>query len=98
MTQMENRGTVKSTCLLWPLLFAFTSHSQPVINIATGPGSWHSLFVKADGSLWGMGYNPFGQLGDGTTNNVNQPERIPATNVISISAGKHTLILKSNGS
>ena len=25
-----------------------------------------SLYVKSDGSLWGMGYNGFGQLGSGT--------------------------------
>jgi len=99
ISKMEKRRTVKPTCLLWTMwLCCIAAHAQPVTKIATGPGSWHSLFLKADGSLWGMGYNPFGQLGDGTTNNVNQPENILAADVAAFSAGKHTLILKSNGS
>jgi hypothetical protein len=30
-------------------------------------GHGHSLFLKSDGSLWGMGANEHGQLGDGFT-------------------------------
>ena len=59
----------------------------------------HSLFIKSDGSLWAMGYNQFGQLGDGTTNNVNIPEKIVASNVTAIAAGAaHSLFLKNDGS
>ncbi len=35
---------------------------------AIAAGDDHSLFLKSDGSLWAMGYNDFGELGDGTTN------------------------------
>src|SRR5581483_1093699 len=35
----------------------------------------HSLFIKSDGSLWGMGQNDQGQLGDGTFNSTNKPEQ-----------------------
>jgi alpha-tubulin suppressor-like RCC1 family protein len=80
------------------VLQAVTIRAQPVTKIAAGAGSWHSLFLKADGSLWGMGYNPFGQLGDGTTNNVNYPEQIMAGDVTGFSGAKHTLILKRDGS
>jgi alpha-tubulin suppressor-like RCC1 family protein len=38
-------------------------------------GANHSLFL-AGGSLWVMGYNQYGQLGDGTTNNQYVPEKI----------------------
>src|SRR5260370_28777430 len=41
-----------------------------------GVVSGHHLFVKSDGSLWGMGYNYGGQLGDGTTTDRHTPERI----------------------
>ena len=66
---------------------------------AIAAGSFHSLFLKSDGSLWGMGYNLYCQLGDGTTNNVNLPEQIVASNVTAIAAGwAHSLFLKNDGS
>src|SRR5512136_1151716 len=96
---MKAPQALKIASLLFAALIeAIPGRAQPVTKIATGPGSWHSLFLKADNSLWGMGYNPFGQLGDGTTNNVNYPEQIVASDVIGFSAAKHTLILKSDGS
>ncbi|MGC9944352.1 MAG: hypothetical protein ABSE48_21205, partial [Verrucomicrobiota bacterium] len=58
-----------------------------------------SLFLKADGSLWGMGYNFYGQLGDGTDTNRNLPEQILSGGVTAISAGANDgLFLKSDGS
>ena len=70
---------------------------------AIAAGVYHSLFLKSDGSLWAMGYNGYGQLGDGSIDggnyNTNLPEQIVASNVTAIAAGyKHSLFLKSNGS
>jgi alpha-tubulin suppressor-like RCC1 family protein len=68
-----------------------------VTAIAAGGG--HSLFLKSDGSLWGMGANMYGQLGDGTFKNTNRPEQILAGGVTAIAAGSnHSLFLKSDGS
>jgi alpha-tubulin suppressor-like RCC1 family protein len=69
-------------------------------NVTTvAAGIFHSLFIKGDGSLWAMGDNRYGQLGDGTTNNTNLPEQIIATNVVAIAAGYyHSLFLKGDGS
>ena len=79
------------------LLSVVTVNAQPVIKVAAG--SCHTLFLKSDGSLWGMGDNRYGQLGNGTNGAANFPEQILASNVTAIAAGGyHTLFLKSDGS
>ena len=84
------------------MLQALTSGAQPVTKIAAG--GYHSLFLKSDGSLWAMGDNQSGELGDGTYGQPpyfgpNQPEQIGASNVMSIAGGfMHSLFLKSDGS
>ena len=76
-----------------------------VTNIAQGCTAEHSLFLKSDGSLWAMGHNQEGQLGDGTFGNpasnysTNRPEQIVASGVTAIATGfSHSLFLKSDGS
>ena len=62
-------------------------------------GDYHSLFIKTDGSLWGMGGNWEGFLGDGTYNGTNRPELIVASNVVAVAAGAaHSLFIKTDGS
>ena len=78
-------------------LQAVTSGGQTVTNIVAGGN--HSLFLKSDGSLWAMGDNADGELGDGTYNPTNLPEQIVASNVKAIAAGNNfSLFIKSNGS
>lgn len=65
------------------------------------------LILKDDNTLWGMGYNEYGQLGLGTFDNAaevyipshyEQPQKI-AYNVKKVSAGsKHSVIMKTDGS
>lgn len=86
---------------LFMLVLAFwqavAARAAAVTKIAAG--HYHSLFLMSDGSLWAMGHNEYGQLGDGTTNLVKQPERIVSSNVVAISCGRwHSLFLKSDGS
>jgi ribosomal protein L27 len=53
--------------------------------------------VKTDGTLWAMGYNEYGQLGDGTTTNRSTAVQV-ATGVASVAAGRdHTLYVKTDG-
>ena len=82
------------------VLQALTGGAQPVTKVAAG--AFYSAFLKSDGSLWAMGDNSHGQLGDGNFGNdanTNRPEQIVATNVTAIAAGNaHTLFLKSDGS
>lgn len=65
------------------------------ISAAGGTGGKHSLFLMNDGSLWGMGYNGNGQLGDGTTDDKKYPMQIVSSGVTAISAGSHSLFLKN---
>src|ERR1035438_6682920 len=83
-----------------------TNQPQQIVasNVtAIAAGQYHSLFLKRDGSLWAMGDNANGELGDGTYGGIdgytNQPERIVASGVTAIAAGwYHSLFLKSDGS
>ena len=70
-----------------------------VVAVAAGVGynSDYSLFVKADGTLWGMGENYFGQLGNGNTSATSKPVKV-ATNVVTLAAGGgHSLFVKVDG-
>ena len=51
-------------------------------------GQYHALAIKTDGTLWGWGYNPYGQVGDGTTTTRSSPVQIGAlTNWVDAAAG-----------
>jgi len=71
---------------------------------AVAGGFFHSLFVKSDGSLWAMGWEMDGQLGDGTMGSfpyysTNRPVQIVASNVTAVAGGfYHSLFLKNDGS
>ena len=65
-------------------------------NIESVSASRHSLYLKTDGSMWAMGYNSEGQLGNGTNNNQYDPIEI-ASNVKDISAGhEHSLYITTD--
>ena len=64
-------------------------------------GAYHSLGLRADGSVWGWGSNGLGQLGDGTATDRRTPSRIGGTalaGVTDIAAGAyHNLARRSDG-
>jgi len=77
-----------------------TSTLYSPVNVAANvvvaaAGSYHSLFLKTDGTLWAMGYNDSGQLGNGTTSCNNPFSATCATptpinvanNVVAVAAG-----------
>lgn len=84
-----------------------TNKSSPVQTIALGTnwkqvacGYTHTSAIKTDGTLWGWGYNLFGQLGDSTTNNTSSPVQTITlgTNWKQISVGNHhTASIKTDG-
>jgi alpha-tubulin suppressor-like RCC1 family protein len=44
-------------------------------------GSYHSIAVKADGTVWAWGYNQFGQLGNGLTTDSSIPVQVTGLNL-----------------
>jgi len=78
---------------------AGTGFLSGITDIAAG--SFHSLALRDDGTVWAWGYNFFGQLGDGSGLYLdsNTPVSVSGlSNVSSVSAGvNHSLALKSDG-
>ena len=59
----------------------------------------YSLYLRSDGSLWGMGNNSAGQLGLGPISATNIQTQIVPSGVIAVAAGYgHSLFIKSDGS
>ena len=67
--------------------------------LALAAGTYHSLALKADGSVWGWGSNYYCEMGDGGTVDRLQPAPVPGlTGVVALAAsGTHSLALKSDG-
>ncbi|MFB5269427.1 OmpL47-type beta-barrel domain-containing protein [Paenibacillus enshidis] len=59
----------------------------------------HTVYAKADGSVWTWGYNGNGQLGNGTLISQTGAVQVPGmSEVVEVATGgKHTLALKSDG-
>ena len=73
----------------------FSFFAPSAVDVACG--SEFTLFLMSDGSLWGVGRNEQGQLGDGTLTNRNIPIQI-ATDVTRIAAGFYfSMFVKSDG-
>jgi hypothetical protein len=82
-------------------LFHYVSTPRQIASDvkALAAGDYYSLFIKNDGSLWGMGDNVFGQLGDNTFNATNLPVLIVPNNVMAIACGAdHSIFIKTDGS
>jgi alpha-tubulin suppressor-like RCC1 family protein len=68
--------------------------------MALTAGSFHTLALKGDGTVWAWGHNGYGQLGLGDNINRSSPVQVTAlgSNVTALTAGSlHTLALKGDG-
>ena len=85
----ENQSTVGT-------LFATDAEVRGVVAVSAYR---HSLFIDANGSLWAMGENGSGQLGDGSHLDRSTPVKVVDDSVSAIAAGEaHSLFLKTDGS
>ncbi|MDR0198876.1 MAG: InlB B-repeat-containing protein [Methanomassiliicoccaceae archaeon] len=71
---------------------------------AVSAGGNHTIAMKDDGTVWAWGWNVYGQLGDGTTNDSSTPVQamaspgVPLDGVAAVSAGDyHILVMKDDG-
>ncbi len=86
-----------------------TNRSNPVlVNLPSGvspvavtAGDLHSLALGSDGKIYAWGYNPHGQVGDGSTTNRNTPVQVTlpsGVSAVSVTAGPyHSLAIGSDG-
>jgi len=84
----------------------FTRHESPIMDVVKiGCGFDFTILLKSDGTLWSVGYNPYGELGVGYRNtsspyyiNEYTQEALHDTDWIDIWCGaSHSIALKSNG-
>jgi alpha-tubulin suppressor-like RCC1 family protein len=80
---------------------SFTTPAAPVVTTCftqIAAGAYHSLGIKADGTLWAWGLNSSGQLGTGTGNQSIPKQVGTDNNWKSVTAGlSHSLAIKTNG-
>ncbi len=83
-----------------------TAEGEPMTEVTqVSAGRQHSMILKENGTLWAVGRNDSGQLGDGSTAHKKIPVQVmiaedqPMTEVARVSAGgSHTIIVKRDGS
>jgi alpha-tubulin suppressor-like RCC1 family protein len=99
------RHTMKRLIILGAVIIAAlfagcespTNPRDEAVSAVTA-GYAHTMFLKSDGTLWGMGLNVYGQLGIGDTISRVWTPVMVISGVSVVSAGYyHTMILKSDG-
>lgn len=79
------RGTCLMVFFRWTRayidMWGFSCQQRTTVKImdnvaSVSLGEQHSAAITADGSLYTWGYNLFGQLGNGTTENSSTPIKI----------------------
>lgn len=96
---MKTNYNYRKQILILTLLFLSNlSFGQCWTSISAG--TFHSVGLKSDGTIWGWGYNLDGQLGQGNfNNNYPIPTQIGNNNnwVKIFANGKSTMAIKSDG-
>ena len=77
----------------------YANNSSNIGRLTTlSVGARHAAAIKNDGTLWLWGTNDYGQIGNGTQEDQDEPVEV-LDDVISVSCGRnHTMAIKSDGS
>ena len=77
------------------------SPTPPLVqrSVRSAVGTEHSLVVRSNGTVWAMGRNDSGQVGDGTQLPRNRPAQVVGlTDIRAVAAGyNHSLALRTDG-
>lgn len=82
---------------------AALAQTVPMAGASLSSRGWQTVFLAPDGSVWGIGLNANGSLGDGTVEYRPAPVRMqtvngPITGALDVACGnEHTAILMGNG-
>ena len=85
--------------ILFLVILIFSSLSNAQCWDKSFAGGYHNITLKNDGKIWTWGWNFYGQIGDGTTDNKSTPYQVGnETSWLKIDAGSgHNLAIKNNG-
>lgn len=80
-------------------ILAFHGTSWASVTPQIAGASVHSIALKSDGTVWAWGWNLYGRLGDGTTQERNTPVQASGlSDITAVACGYgHTIALKSDG-
>ena len=74
-----------------------STDGEKVTFTQVSAGGYHSAAIDTNGSLWCWGWNKYGQLGNGTTEDQSTPIKI-MDDVVAVSTGTyHTFAIKTDG-
>jgi alpha-tubulin suppressor-like RCC1 family protein len=98
MTQPNRYSCVPVRSAL--LAAALLSVGVPAFAQTAAGGANHTVILKSDGTVWTVGVNTSGQIGDnGTTTRKSPPYQVPGlTGIVAVaSGGYHTMAITSTG-
>jgi alpha-tubulin suppressor-like RCC1 family protein len=95
ITRLFSRSSTRVLIIAAPIaLGAMAAQAQTAAG-----GLNHTVILKSDGTVWTVGANTYGQLGDNSTTTAKSPIQVPSlTGVSAVAAGaNHTLAITSTG-
>lgn len=106
--QLGNNSTTNSSAPVEVLAGACAgcgTYLSGVVAIAAG--SFHSVALRSDGTVWTWGDNQYGELGNNSTTQANTPVEVLTgasgcathlCNIVAVSADEQTVALRADGS